>query len=166
MNLKSDISTAIVLATNAHDGQKDFNGEPYILHPLRVMLEAHKRGVEGDGLIAAVLHDVVEDTSVSYDTILSMFGGRVASMVAALSRRPEIREGDSVIPEEPYPDFIKRVLKHSRTAIIIKECDILDNMSRLDKVEAVDPAKAERLRRKYDGALDAIHRHGYGPVEG
>ena len=60
MNKNDLLNLAIVVATNAHRGQKDKQGQPYILHPLRVM--TNPRLVTDDETIIAVLHDVLADT--------------------------------------------------------------------------------------------------------
>jgi (p)ppGpp synthase/HD superfamily hydrolase len=113
MNLLND---AIILATVAHGKQVDKAGQPYILHPLRVML-----GVPEHLRVAAVLHDVIEDTNLTIEQILVMYGPENAQLVDAVSRR----EG------ETYNDFIKRCAQHSPDARIIKRADIQDNIGRL-----------------------------------
>jgi len=81
----SMLERAIAIAAAAHTGQVDKAGQPYILHPLRVMLRVtseHER-------IAAVLHDVVEDTDVSLDRLIAEgFPSEVISAVEALTKRP------------------------------------------------------------------------------
>lgn len=80
----STLERAIAIAAQAHAGQKDKGGQPYILHPLRVMLR-----VSGDAeRIAAVLHDVVEDTDVSLAQLASEgFSPEVVEAVDALTKR-------------------------------------------------------------------------------
>lgn len=111
-----NLEAAILMATQAHSGQTDKQGAPYILHPLRVML-----AVPPELRIAAVLHDVVEDTSVTLGAIRAEFGDEVADTVDALSRR----DGETYIK-----DFIARVARHP-AARIIKRADIADNLGRL-----------------------------------
>jgi len=80
----SNLETAIALAANTHAGQVDKAGQPYILHPLRVMLqvsEPHER-------MAAALHDVVEDTDVSLESLRKQgFPEEVVEAVDALTKR-------------------------------------------------------------------------------
>ena len=61
------IEKALQIASQAHEGQKDKNGLPYIMHPLRVWNAVEGEGAEAQ--IVAVLHDVVEDTSVTFDDL-------------------------------------------------------------------------------------------------
>lgn len=81
----STLERAIALAATAHAGQLDKGGQPYILHPLRVMLRLsseHER-------VAAVLHDVVEDTDVTLEQLASEgFAAEVIAAVDALTKRP------------------------------------------------------------------------------
>jgi GTP diphosphokinase / guanosine-3',5'-bis(diphosphate) 3'-diphosphatase len=78
------LERAIAIAAHAHAGQIDKAGQPYILHPLRVML----RLVTDEERIAAVLHDVVEDTSVTLDDLRAEgFSEPVLVAVEALTKR-------------------------------------------------------------------------------
>lgn len=115
MSEKSTLESAIILATRAHAGQVDKGGQPYILHPLRVMLDLQAKGYEDDTLVAAVLHDVLEDTETSGWDLVE-FGLVVIDTVRALTKTRE----------EMYPDYIKRVSR-SPLARVIKLADLRDN---------------------------------------
>jgi GTP diphosphokinase / guanosine-3',5'-bis(diphosphate) 3'-diphosphatase len=81
----STLERAISLAAQAHAGQVDKAGEPYILHPLRVML----RVSTDEERIAAILHDVVEDTSVTIEQLATEgFSQTVVAAVEALTKLP------------------------------------------------------------------------------
>jgi (p)ppGpp synthase/HD superfamily hydrolase len=107
------LSEAIVLAADAHRGQVDKAGQPYILHVLRVML-ACKRDEQR---IAAALHDVVEDCGYLAADLAPEFGDTIADAVDALSRR----EG------ETYAAFIDRCALNP-IARVVKLADLADNM--------------------------------------
>lgn len=113
---------ALRFAAAAHEGQKDLDGLTYILHPARVAEFFISKG-DYFRAIPAVLHDVVEDTSVTLREIELEFGKRVAEIVDRLSRR----EG------EVYVDFIDRV-SGDLDAVYIKLADIRDNLYRRGKV--------------------------------
>lgn len=106
---------ALRLAVEAHAGQFDKNGEPYINHPLRVVRSVTIHGKIHS--IVAILHDVVEDTPVTFKQIYEMFGYDVWEAVHALTRR----DGES------YSDFIKRC-KANEIARVVKIADIQDNL--------------------------------------
>jgi (p)ppGpp synthase/HD superfamily hydrolase len=124
----------------AHAGQLDKNGEPYILHPLRVMLAVRERSGTAAQQAATVLHDVIEDCDVSDDFLEERFPTEVCDVVDALTHQ----EG------EDYPAFLRRAAK-TPSALLVKEADIRDNHGRLNLV--ADLAVRERLQVKYEGAL-------------
>ncbi|MDQ0319993.1 hypothetical protein QO002_002131 [Pararhizobium capsulatum DSM 1112] len=126
----TDLNTAIQVATAAHAGQVDKSGQPYILHPLRVMLAMETE----DERIVAVLHDILEDTPVTANDLYWEHGFKphVVEAVFALSRKPG----------EDYPDFIRR-LAVNPLARSVKIADIKDNLR----------PGAEHLRSKYEAAL-------------
>lgn len=81
----STLERAISLAAQAHAGQVDKAGQPYILHPLRVMLRVSTE----EERIAAILHDVVEDTSITLEQLAEEgFSPTVVAAVEALTKRP------------------------------------------------------------------------------
>ena len=110
-----ELHKAIILATNAHTGQfrKD-SDEPYIMHPLRVMMVMETLTQK----TAAVLHDVVEDTDVTLDGLIQRgFSERIYDIVEVLTKR----EGEN------YFDYVKRS-RLDPDARIIKKADIQDNL--------------------------------------
>jgi hypothetical protein len=131
------IETALQIAARAHEGQKDKEGLPYILHPLRVMMS-----VEGEGAqIVAVLHDVIEDTPVTADDLRAAgFSEGIVASVLCVTHRPG----------EPYADYVVRC-KGNDTARRVKLADLEDN-SRLDRT-IVRPQRFEadvaRLRKYF-----------------
>ena len=91
------IQRAYDLANKAHTGVFRRSGEPYIQHPLEVALLLADMRIDADGIVAALLHDVVEDTQYSLDDLSEQFGPTVTSIVDgvtkfdALAGRPSIR---------------------------------------------------------------------------
>lgn len=112
------IEAALQIAAKAHAGQKDKEGLPYILHPLRVM-----QRVEGeDAQIVAVLHDVVEDTSVTIDDLCNAgFSAKVLEAVACVTHAKDVS----------YADYVVRC-KANAIARPVKLADLHDN-SRLER---------------------------------
>jgi (p)ppGpp synthase/HD superfamily hydrolase len=130
-----NLETAISIATNAHKGQTDKGGKPYILHPFRVMLSV------GDSEVAqtvAVLHDVVEDTDWTLDALRAEgFPEEVLDGIDAVTRR----EGES------YEDFVDRAARNP-IGRRVKIADIKDNMdlSRIQEPTDQDYARVEKYR--------------------
>lgn len=88
-----EVLDAAAFAMEAHKGQvrMDAEGSPYIRHPIEVAQLLSMAGIEdGDVICAALLHDVVEDCGVELSAIASMFGGRVARIVADVSDNPNL----------------------------------------------------------------------------
>lgn len=145
---KTDIDRlhlAIHVALYAHSGQRDKAGSPYILHPLRVMLAMDSE----EAMIAAVLHDVVEDSAVTVADIRDTFGGTVADAVDALTRR----EG------EDYTDFITRCGTNP-LARRVKQADLHDNrdLSRLGReVTAADLSRDLKYSRAQSQLRETNH---------
>ncbi len=129
------LEDAIALAMKAHLGQKDRVGEPYILHPLRVMFRLGWDAPEA-ARIAAVLHDVVEDTAIQLRDLRRLgYSEEVLAAVELLSRRPD----------DSYEQFIERVLPNS-IARKVKRADLEDNME-LRRLPTVTAKDLERLAR-------------------
>jgi (p)ppGpp synthase/HD superfamily hydrolase len=127
-----DLEDAIELAVKAHRGQKDKYGRPYILHPLSLMLKMES----DEQMTAAVLHDVVEDTSVTLEDLKREgFGPRILEAVDSLSRR----EGES------YEDYIER-LSGNPAAVKVKLADLEHNML-LTRMPDISEADIPRLAR-------------------
>lgn len=136
----SDLTNAIMLAAEMHDGQIDKGGNPYILHPLRLMLKAEDEQTR----IVAVLHDIAEDTEVTLDKLREKgFSDEVVAAVDCLTRRQE----------ETYDEFIKRI-KPNRLATTVKILDIEDNKD-ISRISAPTLKDYERLD-KYDKALSEL----------
>jgi GTP diphosphokinase / guanosine-3',5'-bis(diphosphate) 3'-diphosphatase len=138
------LDKAIRLAVKAHAGQKDPAGEPYILHPLRVML----RMPTEDGRIAAVLHDVVEDTELTLkDLRRKGLPKRLIKVVDDVSRRPG----------EDYFGYVQRTRRNPLSRKV-KIADLEDNM---DWRRRLGRAGKDRVRMaRYRKALRMLtHRH-------
>src|SRR5882672_1568115 len=129
----------------AHAGQTRQSGDPYISHPLAVAEILADWHLDGQTLMAALLHDVTEDTSVTKDEISDTFGRPVAELVDGVSKldRIEFQSAEDAQAE----NFRKMLLAMARDVrvILIKLADRLHNMRTLG---AVAPAKRRRVARE------------------
>ena len=75
------IQKALDFATEYHDGQFRHSGEPYIEHPINVALILTGLGMDNESVVAALLHDIIEDTEVTYEMVEHLFGSDVAKLV-------------------------------------------------------------------------------------
>jgi (p)ppGpp synthase/HD superfamily hydrolase len=131
------LEKAIRIAAQAHQGDKDKGGAPYILHPLRVMLKMSTKAE----MITAVLHDLVEDTSWNLaDLEREGFAGEVLAALNCLTRRPG----------EDYQEFILRVSMNP-LARKVKLADLEDNLNliRLGTLTEKDKARIERYHQAW-----------------
>lgn len=134
------LNKAIAIAAKAHDGQVDKGGNPYILHPLRVMMNCESEATK----ICAVLHDVIEDTNITFEDLKSQgFSDEIVTPLDCLTKR----EGES------YDDFISRILLNE-TACRVKLADLIDNMD-LTRIQNLSKEDKERIQ-KYKLAADRI----------
>src|SRR5690242_7815604 len=141
----SRLEEAYRFSEAAHSGQTRQSGEPYISHPLAVAEILADWHLDGQTLMAALLHDVTEDTSVTKDEISDMFGRPVAELVDGVSKldKIEFQSAEHVQAE----NFRKMLLAMARDVrvILIKLADRLHNMRTLG---AVPPAKRRRVARE------------------
>ncbi|HEX9398127.1 MAG TPA: bifunctional (p)ppGpp synthetase/guanosine-3',5'-bis(diphosphate) 3'-pyrophosphohydrolase [Burkholderiales bacterium] len=129
----------------AHAGQTRQSGDPYISHPLAVAEILAGWHLDGQTLMAALLHDVTEDTSVTKDEISDTFGRPVAELVDGVSKLDKIEFQTAA--DAQAENFRKMLLAMARDVrvILIKLADRLHNMRTLG---AVSPAKRRRVARE------------------
>ena len=129
----------------AHAGQTRQSGEPYISHPLAVAEILAGWHLDGQALVAAMLHDVMEDTSVTKAEISDTFGKPVADLVDGVSKLDKIEFQSA--EDAQAENFRKMLLAMARDVrvILIKLADRLHNMRTL---AAVAPAKRRRVARE------------------
>ena len=138
-----NIETAIAIALEAHKGQQDKGGTPYILHPLAVMNQVNTL----EEKIAAVLHDVVEDTDVTLDSLREYgFSEEIIEAIRLLTRSKE----------DSYEDFVRGTLKNN-IARNVKIADIKENM-KIERIKEPTEKDYQRLE-KYRKALDILEKN-------
>ena len=143
-----DLDQAIAIACRVHAGQKDLAGEPYILHPLRVMLRLRERERDVEVQIAGVLHDVIEDSKYPYHQRDELWHRRAGpALIEALEVLTRYKH-------EPYENYIERVSKN-RIASFVKLADLEDNLNE-QRLRDLDRGTAARLLLKYQPARNKL----------
>ncbi|ABE48321.1 MULTISPECIES: RelA/SpoT family protein [Methylobacillus] len=129
----------------AHEGQVRRSGEPYVTHPVSVAGILAELHLDPPTLIAALLHDVVEDTGVTKQEISDRFGKQVAELVDGLSKLDKIEFQSAT--QAQAENFRKMLLAMSQDVrvILVKLADRLHNMSTLDVMK---PEKQRRIARE------------------
>jgi len=133
------LGNMLVLVTNAHSGQFDRGGKPYILHPLKVM---HYLKSDDEELMCIALgHDVIEDTNVTYkDLVDAGMPGRVIDGIRALTK----------LPGQTYDEYKAGVFAN-RDAMLVKKADLRHNtdIRRLKGVTEKDIARVAKYHAFY-----------------
>ncbi|TBR11193.1 MAG: bifunctional (p)ppGpp synthetase/guanosine-3',5'-bis(diphosphate) 3'-pyrophosphohydrolase [Lysobacter sp.] len=119
------------LGAHAHAGQTRKSGEPYITHPVAVAKVLAEQGLDAETLIAAILHDTLEDTTLSHEQLVAEFGEAVAELVDGVTKLDKLQFRDR--QEAAAESFRKMLLAMSRDlrVILIKLADRLHNMRTL-----------------------------------
>jgi hypothetical protein len=143
---------ALSVAARAHEGQRGGGGEwPYLRHPVSVAEELHALGAGETVLVAALLHDSVEDSELSVDAVAEQFGPGVAGLVEALTESPVI---DDWVARK---DALRaRVAAAGPDAVLIYVADKLTNLREMRRLYAergegaIDLHKAPTLDLRVD----------------
>jgi GTP diphosphokinase / guanosine-3',5'-bis(diphosphate) 3'-diphosphatase len=139
------VRVAIEFSRAAHQGQMRQSGDPYISHPIAVASILAKLRIDVQAIIAALLHDVVEDTEVTTEQVAEKFGKPVAELVEGLSKLDRIKF--ETHEDAQAENFRKMLLAMARDVrvILIKLADRLHNMRTLGSMSR---EKSERIARE------------------
>lgn len=155
---REQILDALAFASEAHEGQMRKSGEPYISHPIEVAKILISYAADKHAVIAALLHDTVEDTSVSLEGIEKRFGSEVAMLVDGVTKLEKISYSSK---EEQQIENIRKMLlamaKDIRV-ILIKLADRLHNMRTLDSQP--DVKRREKALETVEVYAPLAHRLG------
>ncbi|WP_372767324.1 bifunctional (p)ppGpp synthetase/guanosine-3',5'-bis(diphosphate) 3'-pyrophosphohydrolase [Lutibacter sp.] len=134
---KKEIRKAFELALEAHSKQRRLTGEPYIFHPIAVSkIVAYEIGLHATSIIAALLHDVVEDTTYTVEDIERLFGETVARIVFGLTKISHLKKDqDASLQAENFRKMLL-TLNDDVRVILIKIADRLHNMQTMEAMPA------------------------------
>lgn len=140
-----EVYRAYLLGARAHEGQSRVSGEPYISHPVAVARILSEMRMDANCIIAAILHDVIEDTPTLKENLIEEFGEEVADLVDGVSKLTQIDfRTKAEAQAENFRKMMLAMVKDIRV-IIIKLADRLHNMRTLD---AMPPDKRRRIARE------------------
>lgn len=139
------LKKAYLVARDAHEGQMRSSGDPYITHPVAVALNLAHMHLDHESLMAALLHDVIEDTPVTKDELAELFGNTVAELVEGVSKLDKLKFNDKKeMQAENFRKMILAMVQDIRV-ILIKLADRTHNMRTL---ESLRPDKRRRIARE------------------
>ncbi|MFW9848856.1 MAG: HD domain-containing protein [Candidatus Thorarchaeota archaeon] len=141
------LSQGFIYAIAEHEGSFRSDGVPYVSHPIRVALHALSLGMTTEAVIAAVLHDVVEDTDISIRDVEEEFDHDIADIVAALTKPAHGTPNRNQIYES-------QLLNGPEEARMIKLLDIQDNLS--DVEDFLEPEAAAAYRKSREALAQVL----------
>jgi GTP pyrophosphokinase/guanosine-3',5'-bis(diphosphate) 3'-pyrophosphohydrolase len=139
------VKQAYIVAKDAHEGQMRSSGDPYITHPVAVASILAEITLDHETLMAALLHDVIEDTDYSKDDLAEIFGATVADLVEGVSKLEKLKfKNKEEFQVENYRKMIMAMTQDIRV-ILIKLADRTHNMRTLGSLR---PDKRRRIARE------------------
>lgn len=154
---ETEIRSAYELARVNHQGQKRNSGEDYIIHPLHVAMILADMNMDSATIIAGLLHDTIEDTSVTYEDIEKKFGKEIAELVDGVTKLKKLNYKSKA--EKQAENIRKMVLAMAKDirVIIVKLADRLHNMRTLEYMtEAKKIEKATETLEIYAPIADRL----------
>lgn len=147
------IDRAYRFACKSHEGQMRCSGQPYVVHPILVAQIVARLGMDKESIVAALLHDVIEDTDVTYEEVKQKFGDEVAVIVDGVTKLGKVPLSTK---EEVQAENIRKMLlamSQDIRVIIIKLADRLHNMRTLEY---------KKPQKQRDTALETLEI--YAPI--
>jgi GTP diphosphokinase / guanosine-3',5'-bis(diphosphate) 3'-diphosphatase len=140
-----EVYRAYLFGAEAHDGQCRMSGAPYITHPIAVAYILAEMRMDYQSIMAAVLHDVIEDTATAKEQLAGEFGAEVAELVDGVSKLTQIKfESQAEAQAENFRKMLLAMVRDIRV-ILVKLADRLHNMRTLG---VLPPEKRRRIARE------------------
>lgn len=158
------IKKAFLFGEEAHKGQFRKSGESYFNHPIATAIIVIGLGMDTDSIVSALLHDVVEDTPITVETIKKEFGAEVAKLVESLTKLANI---PYVTREEAQAENIRKMLlamSEDIRVIIVKLADRLHNMRTIEGHKS-EAKRRDIAKETLDIYAPIAHRLGIRPVK-
>lgn len=157
------IIDAYHFAESAHEGQKRNSGEKYFVHPVNVAMILAELNMDTDTIVAGLLHDVLEDTNITYDEIVEKFGSEIANLVEGVTKLKKLKYKTK--QENQAENLRKMVLAMANDirVIIVKLADRLHNMRTLEYMS--DEKRKEKALETLEIYAPLAHRLGISKIK-
>ena len=160
---RSIIEQAIAYANEKHQHQKRKDGSPYIIHPLAVAAIVAEFGLDTDAILAAILHDCIEDTDASHDDISLKFGETVAELVEGVTKLTRANFNSS---EQAQMENLRKMFMAMSKDIRVVLIKIADRLHNMRTMQYQTPAKQiSKCRETMDIYAPLAHRLGMQKVK-
>ena len=136
------INEGFIFANEGHKNQKRKSGEPYITHPLQVAIYLSEINLDVETIIAALLHDLIEDTEITYEDIKSKFGKEVADIVDGVTKLDKIKYNTT---EEAKADAIRKMVIAMSKDIRVLILKLADRLHNIKTIEYHNDWKQEKI---------------------
>lgn len=132
--MKNKLSNMLLFATSKHDGQFDKGGNPYILHPINVMIIVRSKIQDEEMDCIALGHDLLEDTNTTIEELIEIgMTDRIINAIKALTK----------MPGQSKKEYYKAIIENGKDAIIVKMAD-LEHNSNLSRIKGIKEKDLER----------------------
>ncbi|MBQ4459109.1 MAG: bifunctional (p)ppGpp synthetase/guanosine-3',5'-bis(diphosphate) 3'-pyrophosphohydrolase, partial [Clostridia bacterium] len=154
---------AYEIASEAHKDQRRYSGEPYIMHPVAVARILFDLGMDHQSIIAAILHDTVEDTDITLSDLTNIFGDEIAQLVNGVTKLGKVPL--ATYKEQQAENVRKMLIAMSQDirVIIIKLADRLHNMRTLEYMR--EQKQKEKSLETLEIYAPIAHRLGISSVK-
>ncbi len=136
------INEGFIFANEGHKNQKRKSGEPYITHPLQVAIYLSEINLDVETIIAALLHDLIEDTEITYEDIKTKFGKEVADIVDGVTKLDKIKYNTT---EEAKADAIRKMVIAMSKDIRVLILKLADRLHNIKTIEFHNDWKQEKI---------------------
>ena len=146
------LKKAYDIASKGHSEQKRFSGEPYITHPLYVALYLSNLSMDIETIVSAILHDLIEDTEITYKDLKKEFGKEVADIVDGVTKLDKINYNSK---EEAKADAIRKMVIAMAKDIRVLILKLADRLHNIETIEYLNEWKKEKIAQ--ETLLSLIH---------
>ena len=139
---KQSLIKAFEIANKGHKNQKRYSGEAYITHPLSVAIYLSDLSMDIETITSAILHDLIEDTEITYDDLKKEFGSTVADIVDGVTKLDKINYNSK---EEAKADGIRKMVVAMSKDIRVLILKLADRLHNIQTIDYLDDWKKERI---------------------